>query len=50
MLGFIEGKIEEEISLVSNRASSGAFFNRTEGSKEELEFDGEGLGLLVLFV
>ncbi len=49
ILGFVEGKIAEEKK--SGKGTSGsAFFNRTEGSKEELVFDGEGLGLLVLFI
>jgi hypothetical protein len=48
ILGFIKGKIAKEISVVGKGASGSAFL--TEGSKEELVFDGEGLGLLVLFV
>jgi hypothetical protein len=50
MLGFVEGKIAEEISVVSKGTSGCAFFYRTQGGKEELVFDGEGLGLLVLFI
>ena len=45
----VTSEVTEEISVVS-KGASGAFFNRTEGGKEELVFDGEGLGLLVLFV
>jgi hypothetical protein len=50
ILGFIKGKIAEEISVVSKGTSGSAFFHRTKGDKEGLVFDCKGLGLLVLFI
>ena len=49
VLGFIQCKIAEEISVVSKRASGSAFFHGAEGREKGFVFDGEGLGLLVLF-
>jgi hypothetical protein len=45
---FVEGKVAEEVGVVSIRASSSAFLDGMKGFEEGFRADGEGRSLLVL--
>jgi hypothetical protein len=52
LVGFVavlvEGKVAEEVGVVSIRAGSSAFLDGTKGFEEGFRVDGEGRSLLVL--
>ncbi len=45
---FIEGKVLEEVSVVSKRASGSAFLDGAEGFKEQFGLDSENCASFVL--